>query len=388
MTHDVTLCLWPTKLPSVYDLRSFPVSMIHEVTQFLWSTKLPCVYDPRSYPVSTDPRSYPVSTDHEVTMCLWPTKLPCVYDPQSYPVSTTPKVTLCRRTHEVTLCVRTTKIPCVYDPRSYSVSTTHEVTLCLRPTKLPCVYDPRSYPVSTDNEVTLCLRTTKLEVPAALVHWVFNFLSNRPQCVRVDDIKSPVLVSNTGAPQGCVLSPFLYTLYTNDCRSVDSSTQFVRFSDDTAMLALLNDFASYQSYLSSVVRFSSWCSKTFLHLNVSKTKEMCIHFRRNRTVISPIVINGELVEQVDSFKYLGVILNEKLSFTEHVTAVQKKSQQRLHVLRKLRAFYVDPLRSQVSGCLLQTAQTWANAGVCSASCAHAFGCMYVCLFIFLFVCLL
>ena len=42
-------------------------------------------------------------------------------------------------------------------------------------------------------------------------------------------------------------------------------------------------------------------------------------------------------------------------------------------------------RSQVSGCLLQTAQTWANAGVCSASCAHAFGCMYVCLFVCLFV---
>ena len=37
--------------------------------------------------------------------------------------------------------------------------------------------------------------------------------------------------------------------------------------------------------------------------------------------------------------------------------------------------------SVVSGCLLQTAQTWANAGVCSASCAHAFGCMYVCLFV-------
>ena len=178
----------------------------------------------------------------------------------------------------------------------------------------------------------------KLEVPAALVQWVFNFLSIRPQCVRVGDIKSPVLVSNPCAPQGCVLSPLLYTLYINDCRSVDSSTQFVRFSDDTAMLALLNDFASYQSYLSSVVRFFSWCSNNFLHLNVSKTREMCIEFRRNRTVISHIVTNGEPVEQVDSFKYLGVILYDKLSFTEHVTAVKKKSQQRLHVLRKLRAF--------------------------------------------------
>ena len=56
------------------------------------------------------------------------------------------------------------------------------------------------------------------------------------------------------------------------------------------MLALLNDFASYQSYLSSVVRFSSWCSNNFLHLNVSKTKEMCIDFRRNRTVIDPLLL--------------------------------------------------------------------------------------------------
>ena len=81
----------------------------------------------------------------------------------------------------------------------------------------------------------------------------------------------------------------------------------MRFSDDTAMLALLSDFASYQSYLSSVACFSSWCSNNFLHLNVSKTKEMCIDVRRNRTDISPIVINGEPVEQVDSLKYLGVM---------------------------------------------------------------------------------
>ena len=120
-----------------------------------------------------------------------------------------------------------------------------------------------------------------------------------------------------------MLSPFLYTLYTNDCWSVDPSTMFVRHSDDTATLALLSDFASYQSYVSSVVRFSSWCSTHFLHLNVSKTKEMCIDFRRSRTVISHIVINGEPVEQVDSFNYLGVVLDTKLTFTEHVTAVKR-----------------------------------------------------------------
>ena len=114
-----------------------------------------------------------------------------------------------------------------------------------------------------------------------------------------------MIVSNAGASRGYVLCPFLYTLYTNECRSVDLSTLFVRFSDDTVMLALLSDFASYQSYLSSVVRFSSWCN--FLYLNISTMKTMCFDFRCNRSIVSPIVISDEPVEQVDLFKYLDVL---------------------------------------------------------------------------------
>ena len=65
------------------------------------------------------------------------------------------------------------------------------------------------------------------------------------------------------------------SLITN-IQTVDPSTMFVRFSDDTAILALLSDFASNHLYLPSVVCFSSWRCTNFLLLNVSKTKEMCI----------------------------------------------------------------------------------------------------------------
>ena len=53
-----------------------------------------------------------------------------------------------------------------------------------------------------------------------------------------------------------------------------------------------------------------------------------------------LVINGKPIEEVNSLKYLGVVVDT--TYLEHVTPVQKKSQQRLHVLRKLRAFNVDP----------------------------------------------
>ena len=80
----------------------------------------------------------------------------------------------------------------------------------------------------------------------------------------------------------------------------------------------------------------------FFFFNIHIFVRVC-HVITNITVVSPILINGAPVEQVDSFKYLGVMLDKQMSFTEHVTAVQNKSHQRLHVLRKLRAFYVDPL---------------------------------------------
>ena len=51
-----------------------------------------------------------------------------------------------------------------------------------------------------------------LDVPIVLTRWLFDFLSNRPQCVRVGEQFSPIMVTNTGAPQGCVLSPFLFIL--------------------------------------------------------------------------------------------------------------------------------------------------------------------------------
>ncbi|MGL4741661.1 MAG: reverse transcriptase domain-containing protein, partial [Sarcina sp.] len=51
-------------------------------------------------------------------------------------------------------------------------------------------------------------------IPTLLIHWVHNFLSNRPQAVRIGTVSSSTLITNTGAPQGCVFSPFLNTLYT------------------------------------------------------------------------------------------------------------------------------------------------------------------------------
>ncbi len=108
------------------------------------------------------------------------------------------------------------------------------------------------------------------------------------------------------------------------------------------------------AYLDEVERLTSWCQDNCLSLNVIKTKELIVDFRkRQQRPYTPLMISETPVERVSSFKHLGVNISDDLTWTTHIQTQVKKARQRLYHLRQLRKFRVSPaiLKTFYSGAI-------------------------------------
>ena len=129
-----------------------------------------------------------------------------------------------------------------------------------------------------------------LEINSFLCQWIFDFLSNRSQIVRAGTHFSEALVLKTGSPQGCVISPCLYCLFTADCVPIHEGNLITEFVDDITVAGLIRD--SEMNYRAEIEDLINWCNENNLELNVSKTKDIIIDFRKNRRGIQTLLING------------------------------------------------------------------------------------------------
>ena len=148
----------------------------------------------------------------------------------------------------------------------------------------------------------LAQKLIALNVNTSTILWIIEFLTHRTQYVNLNGKSSETLITNTGAPQGCVLSPVLYSIYTNDYRTMDENICLIKFADDTTLHGLLSN--SEEADRSEV---------NHLTLNVDKTKELVFDHRRKKEPLTPLLIDGKVVSIVDSYKYLGLKIDSKLN---------------------------------------------------------------------------
>uniref|UniRef100_A0A665UD53 Reverse transcriptase domain-containing protein n=1 Tax=Echeneis naucrates TaxID=173247 RepID=A0A665UD53_ECHNA len=213
----------------------------------------------------------------------------------------------------------------------------------------------------------LVKKLSNLGIGSSLCAWLLDFLRNRPQRVRMGDRTSSTLILNTGTPQGCVLSPLLFSLFTHDCSPIHPTNTIVKFADDTTIVGLIKN-NNESAYREEVKHLTDWCSNNNLVLNTAKTKEIILDFRKSKkTVLPTLSIKGEEVERVESFKFLGVHISADLTWAVHTSYQVRKAHQRLYFLRKLkqahlpRPLLVNFYRASIESILTYCCTVWSTS---------------------------
>jgi len=153
-----------------------------------------------------------------------------------------------------------------------------------------------------------------------------SFLEDRKQFVRLNGKHSTTKSFNAGAPQGTGSGPNDFKLLINDLRL---DINYAKYVDDVTMSSVsLN--AEDDSLQLAADRMCKWTSNNGKQINVHKTKEMLIHLSSRTTLnsVPNILINGQQVERVSTFKLLAVILSSNLSWDTHISYLLSKTAKR------------------------------------------------------------
>jgi len=167
--------------------------------------------------------------------------------------------------------------------------------------------------------------------------WFRSYLFNRTQCVRIGNSRSDLATVNVSIAQGSVLGCFLFLIYVNDLPKASPTLTSILFADDTTLCLSGSSYAELIGRLNvELERVKLWLVRNRLSLNIDKT--VAILFTNRRHDIDSdcnVVMDGRDIVIGSECKYLGVLIDDKLSFDKHIGYVCSKISKSIGMLYKL-----------------------------------------------------
>ena len=207
-----------------------------------------------------------------------------------------------------------------------------------------------------------------LGIRGDLHKWFKSYLSGRSQYVYYNDNKSDVLPITHGVPQGSILGPLLFIIYVNDFSKCSDLLFSILFADDTSVFLEGQTYTGVIELMNNeLVKVDEWLKSNKLTINTKKTEYMIFHRSRiKQQQKSDVIIKSEIIHCSTSTKFLGVIIDNKLKWTEHIMYIKNKISKSIGILYKIRNFInkqtlINLYHTFVFPYIIYCIEIWGNA---------------------------
>jgi len=208
-----------------------------------------------------------------------------------------------------------------------------------------------------DHEILL-MKLQHIGVDTNILQWFQSYLTNRSQLVCFNSIKSNVSKINTGVPQGSILGPILFLIYINDFGNACTSLKYIQFADDTTLFSSCENIGVLtESVNRNLQPIFEWLCVNKLSLNIAKTKYMVISNRPSTNIA--LKIRDHFIERVAEIKFLGVTLDDKLTFKKHVQNTSNKIASSVGIMYRLKPLVQARTLTSIYFALVQSHLTYA-----------------------------
>lgn len=173
------------------------------------------------------------------------------------------------------------------------------------------------------------------------VNWIKSYLTDRNQRVLFNNAVSKKVDVISGVPQGSHLGPLLFSLFVNDLPSIIKFSHVLMYADDIKIFQSFDNYIDYIHLQQDLDSFFIWCTKNLMELNLKK----CQHMRFSRKHCVPVnySLGGYQLESVDKILDLGVLLDPKLNFIQHITLTVNKARGVLFYIKRWAKEFSDPI---------------------------------------------